>query len=210
MPLDLDYITVQPVLFFAQDHKARNMTLVFDPVATNRFHYPSPDHEGLLRFDCDPVGVTVTSIAIVLDPIRPQIILQTSGELTLGFTLGGDFAEAFGPGGFAAYGRGPDPRKYHRRIEVEKSKQFSLLGVVVQEAETPALIHTVFFTDEDRNRWRAGFRSGKSRVVPSFDIEASLVRFGDPPMKLKVRLAVKDDPTGQVRYLHSSMFAKLG
>ena len=210
MAVDLNQIAVRPVLFFAQDHRSRNMHLILDPVATARFHHPYPDGEELLRFDCDPVGVTPTAITTDLDPIRPQIIVETSGDITLGFSFGGDFAEALGSGGFAAWVRDEDCMQYHRRLEVEKAKPFDLLGLVVQEVETPALNHTLFFSDEHRDRCHAQFGSKRAVVIPTFEMVASLVRFANPAMTFHVRLAVRDTESGRVRYLRDSFRMSVG
>ena len=210
VPLNPNQITVHPVLFLAQDHRSGNMSLIFDPVATNRFHTPHPDREGVLVFNADPVGVTLTRVTADLDPIRPQIIVETSGDITLSFNFRSDFAEAFGPEGFAAWGRSPDAKSAVQKLETERSKPFALLGVVVQEIETPTVNHTLFFTEECRERWRSWYRPGETKVIPQFDIETSLVRFADPPTTFNIRLAVKKSSTGEVRYLRSSMRIEVG
>jgi hypothetical protein len=181
------------------------MSLVFDRAATNRFLSPDPDREEVSRFNTDPDGVTLTTITTDLDPISPQIILQTSCDITLGFGFKSEFAEAFGPGGYAAYVRGADAAPYFQRLESEKAKPFDPLGVIVQETDTPALNHTVYFPGDCRERWLSYYEAGKSKVIPLYYIEASRVRFANPVMTFHIRLAVKNASTGEVRYLRSSM-----
>jgi hypothetical protein len=210
MALNLNQIAVRPVLFLAQDHRSRNMSLIFDQLATDRFHIPHPDREGVLIFKADPFGMTITTFTSDLDPIRPQIILETSSNTTLAFSFGSEFAEVFGPGGFAAWSLNPQDKSNMRRHETQKSKPFSLLGVVVQGIETPDVNHTIFLTEECRNRWYSWYGSDKFKVLPQFDIEFSVVRFADPPMTFNIKLAVREQSTGEFRYLHSSTRMKIG
>jgi hypothetical protein len=204
MALNLKQIAVHPVLFLAQDHRSQNMSLILDPVAMDRIHTPHPDREGLLVFNTHSVPMIVTSFMTVLDPIRPQLILETSRQITLCFSFESEFAEAFGPGGFFAWGPDPKYKSDMRRHETEKSKPFSLLGVIVQEIETPHLIHTLFFSNECRDRWFSWYGSEKSKVLPQSEIEFFVMRFDDPPITFNLRLAVREESTGEVRYLRSS------
>jgi len=96
------------------------------------------------------------------------------------------------------------------RHETEKSRPFSLLGVIVQEIETPDVNHTLFFSDGCRDRWYSWYGSDKSKVLPQSDIEFYVMRFDDPAVTFNLRLAVREQATGEVRYLRSSTRMKGG